>query len=69
MDDEGFAPGASLTAEEREQHLTRWLESHHYVPEQVYHRWGFGVDDFFDPGAVAGGGAPAGPASEGSDAE
>jgi hypothetical protein len=65
MDDEGFVPGDTLGAAERERRLTLWLESHNYAPEQVYYKWGFGVDDFFDPEAVARG-APASPTAAGS---
>jgi hypothetical protein len=53
MDDEGFVSGETLGPERRKELLTRWLETHNYDPDQVYERWGFGVDDFFDLGAVA----------------
>jgi hypothetical protein len=59
VDDKGLVPGVSLDPGEREQRLTRWLESHNYAPQQVYHQWGFGVDDFFDLEAVAPGNRPA----------
>ena len=65
MDDEGFNPGQSLGLEQREKALTRWLESHNYNPEQVYKRWGFGVEDFFESSAAAEGG-PSSPPTPGS---
>jgi hypothetical protein len=58
MDDEGFVAGEALDPEQRQASLTRWLENHGFVPQQVYSRWGFGVEDFFEPGAVATGGQP-----------
>jgi hypothetical protein len=68
MDDEGFAPGASLSPDQREKALTQWLEAHNYVPEQVYKRWGFGVEDFFEPTPVAGEGPAASPSPGSFDA-
>jgi hypothetical protein len=68
MDDEGFVPGASLSPDQREKALTRWLEAHNYVPEQVYKRWGFGVEDFFEPTAVAVEGPTASPSPGSFDA-
>ncbi len=65
MDDEGFVPGDSLSPDQREKALTRWLEAHNYVPEQVYKRWGFGVEEFFEPTPVAVEG-PTAPPSPGS---
>jgi hypothetical protein len=65
MDDEGFNPGQSLDLEQREKVLTRWLESHNYNPEQVYKRWGFGVEDFFESSAAVEG-SPSSPPTPGS---
>lgn len=68
MDDEGFVPGDSLSPDQREKALTQWLEAHNYVPEQVYQRWGFGVEDFFEPTAVAAEGPAASPSPGSFDA-